>query len=143
MTDISFVSEDISFDLEQANRVTTWLVGVCSSDDRKLESLCYVFCSDAYLLDMNKKYLNHDYFTDIITFDYCDESSIGGDIFISIDRVQENAKEFGVSSTDELHRVMVHGLLHLMGWMDKSDSDKAEMRNQEEKSLSLRDFIND
>ena len=89
---------------------------------------------------MNRQYLNHDYYTDVITFDYCTEDHVSGDIFISIDRVVDNAQNMGVSSNDELHRVMVHGLLHLLGYQDKEPSDKEQMTAKEDFYLSLRPF---
>lgn len=100
----------------------------------------YIFCSDDFLHKMNVDYLQHDTLTDIITFDYCEGSICSGDLFISIDRVKENAKELKSSVKDELHRVMIHGILHLLGFKDKSQQEAEEMRSQEEKSLILREF---
>ncbi len=95
--------------------------------------------SDEQLLAMNKQYLNHDYYTDIITFDYSESSLISGDLFISVDRVRENAKQLKVSFNEELHRVMVHGVLHLLGFSDKSKAQAQTMRKQEDEALKMTD----
>ena len=99
-----------------------------------------MFCSDEHLLEMNRSYLEHDYYTDIITFDYVEENVVSGDLFISIDRVRDNAKTLGQSVREELHRVMVHGLLHLLGYHDKSKEEQVEMRSKEDYYLTLRNF---
>ena len=105
-------------------------------DQNKEEGeLNLVFCSDEYLLEINKKHLNHDYYTDIITFDYSEENKISGDLLISIDRVKENAKTFSVSFIHELNRVVIHGVLHLCGYKDKTEEEKKQMRNLENKYL--------
>ena len=105
-------------------------------DQNKEEGeLSLVFCSDDYLLEVNKKHLNHDYYTDIITFDYSEENKISGDLLISIDRVKENAKTFSVSFMHELNRVVIHGVLHLCGYKDKTEEEKKQMRNLENKYL--------
>tara|TARA_B100000575_G_C22963704_1_gene556613 strand:+ start:146 stop:559 length:414 start_codon:yes stop_codon:yes gene_type:complete len=106
-------------------------------EDQKKEEgeLSLVFCSDDYLLEINKKHLNHDYYTDIITFDYSEENKISGDLLISIDRVKENAKNFSVSFRQELNRVVIHGVLHLCGYKDKTEKEKNQMRNLENKYL--------
>jgi probable rRNA maturation factor len=116
-----------------------WLSKVVESYKSEVGDLSFQFCSDDYLLNMNKEYLDHDYYTDVITFDYSTNNKISGDIFISYDRVKENAISFGNGITyDELCRVVVHGVLHLLGFKDKSDEDKKRMREEETKSLSLR-----
>ena len=137
---ISFHSEQIDFSFSDDSAIAAWLLGVCSSEAKKPSDISYIFCSDDYLLEMNRQYLNHDYYTDVITFDYCTEDHVSGDIFISIDRVVDNAQNMGVSSNDELHRVMVHGLLHLLGYQDKEPSDKEQMTAKEDFYLSLRPF---
>ncbi len=96
-----------------------------------------ILCNDAYLLEINKKYLNHDTLTDIITFDYCEEKIVSGDIYISIDRVEENAKLFNQDNERELTRVIFHGVLHLLGYKDKSDTEQKEMRGKEDFYLNL------
>ena len=113
-----------------------WLRKVCAKEDKTLEEINLVFCSDEYLLKMNIEYLDHDYYTDIITFDNSIEG-IGGDLFISIDRVKENAQSNNVDFKDELNRVVVHGLLHLLGYNDKSKNDKIIMTSKEDEYLNL------
>jgi rRNA maturation RNase YbeY len=122
------------------NKVETiaWLNDIAGSEKLKIISLSYSFCSDEYLLEINREHLNHDYLTDIITFDLSDDSRlIEGDIYISIDRVRENAKQMGIGIELELKRVMAHGLLHLMGYDDKTNSGKIEMRVKEDGCLAL------
>ena len=173
---ISFNNEDIQFNLKNKTKLKSWVVKTIESKKKKAGDISFVFCSDAFLLEMNKEYLNHDTYTDIITFDYSgDESSTGkdfstplevtakgakskatktsppisGDIFISIDRVQENADKFSPIDSaqgdkqreknsnfeDELHRVIIHGVLHLLGYKDKTKIAKAEMTKQEDLCL--------
>lgn len=138
---IEFVTEDIEFTLINQNEITDWLNQIISKHGYQLENLTYVFCSDEYLHDMNLEYLNHDTYTDIITFDNADDAGvIESDIFISIDRVKENAQLLGTSFPDELHRVMVHGVLHLLGFDDKTPELKAQMQQEEDRSLKARKF---
>lgn len=116
----------------------SWLEPIITAHQHTLATLNYIFCSDDYLLEINKEYLNHDYYTDIITFDNTDEAGlIEGDIFISVDRVKENAENNSVDFMIELNRVIVHGLLHLLGFKDKSEEEKKEMRKNEDACLSL------
>ncbi len=114
-----------------------WFSKVVFLYSKNLFEITIVLCSDEYLLEMNRTHLNHDFYTDIITFDYCENNYISGDLFISTDRVLENSKEFKVSFIDELHRVSVHGLLHLCGLKDKSDEDEKAMRYAENQALNL------
>ncbi|WP_291867332.1 rRNA maturation RNase YbeY [Maribacter sp.] len=114
-----------------------WLIGVLESEGFRLGALEYIFCDDAYLLNINQDYLNHDTYTDIITFDYTEGKIVGGDIFISVERVKENAIEFNVNFKNELHRVMAHGLLHLLGYKDKSEEEAALMRSKEEEKIKM------
>ena len=138
---IEFVTEDIEFTLINQNEITDWLNQIISQHGYQLENLTYVFCSDEYLHNMNLEYLNHDTYTDIITFDNADQSGvIESDIFISIDRVKENAQQLGTSFPDELHRVMIHGVLHLLGFDDKTPELKAQMQQEEDRSLKARKF---
>jgi probable rRNA maturation factor len=118
----------------------SWFSEVCESEYKVLGAVNLIFCSDEYLLEMNREHLDHDYYTDIITFDYCMADVISGDLFISVDRVRENADQFCVLFNDELHRVCVHGLLHLCGYNDKNDVDEAMMRSKENEKLELRKF---
>ena len=134
---IFFHTVDISFALTRENETSNWLVKLVEAHKKKVGELNYIFCSDDYLLKMNQEHLKHDYFTDIITFDYCEKGMISGDLFISIDRTNENAKTFGKTQMDELNRVIAHGLLHLLGFKDKTTEDIAEMRSMEEKALIM------
>ncbi len=135
---IFFHSEEIDYKLKKKKKVRSWLKELAKIEDKTIEELNYIFCSDDYLLKVNKEHLDHDFYTDVITFDYCENNLISGDIFISIDRVKENAKSFGKSFKNELRRVMVHGLLHLMEYKDKNEVDKAIMRKMEDFALELR-----
>ncbi len=112
---------------------------VAGSEIKTLGDISIIFCSDNYILDVNIRYLHHDYFTDVITFDYCEGNKLSGDLFISIDSVRENAIEFGTEFDEELHRVIVHGLLHLIGYDDHTPEDQRVMRSKEDYYLGLRD----
>lgn len=111
---------------------------VAGSEIKTLGDISIIFCSDNYILDVNLRYLHHDYFTDVITFDYCEGNRLSGDLFISVDSVRENAVEFGTEFDDELHRVIVHGLLHLIGYDDHTPEDQKQMRDKEDYYLGLR-----
>ena len=137
---IHFHQEDISFRIQKINALRLWIAKNISKENKKVGQLNFIFCSDSYLLEINKKYLNHDFFTDVISFDYTEENRISGDIYISLDRVKENAKEFGYSIKDELHRIIIHGLLHLLGYSDKTPDLKVIMKDKEDFYLSLRAF---
>src|SRR5689334_17865595 len=118
---IDFFKEDVKFRLLHSDDLKQWILKAFGANEKKVQHISYIFCSDKYLLSMNRKFLQHNYFTDIITFDNSTETGkIEADIFISIDRVQANAKEFKTSFKDELHRVMIHGALHLIGFDDKT-----------------------
>ncbi|NLD22587.1 MAG: rRNA maturation RNase YbeY [Bacteroidales bacterium] len=137
---ISFYSEGIKFDLDAKLLKKKWLKQVAAHAGYAINELNYIFCNDNYLLDLNYKYLGHDYFTDVITFDNredTDNATVIGDIFISIDTVEANGVEYGEGFERELHRVMVHGLLHLVGYDDLSDADKSHMRAGEDSALEL------
>jgi rRNA maturation RNase YbeY len=114
-----------------------WLEQVVAGYSYKINSLAFIFCRDEYLLQINRQYLQHDYYTDVITFDYTEGLKISGDVFISLDTVQSNAEEFKVTFEEELNRVIVHGVLHLMGLKDKSADEALLMRQHEEKALEL------
>ena len=135
---VSFYCEDISFPFKEKRLTSRWLKAVAAAEARQVGDLAIIFCSDNYILDVNIQYLQHDYYTDIITFDYCEGSRLSGDLFISIDSVRENAAFYGVPFPEELNRVMVHGLLHLIGYDDHSEADIAVMRAKENYYLSLR-----
>lgn len=136
---IEFYSENVEEQTEFAD-LRKWINEIIVQEGRKEGNLTYVFCDDNYLLDINIKYLKHNYLTDVISFDYSVGNLISGDIFISIDRVKENALTYSKTHRDELHRVMAHGLLHFCGYNDKTDDDQSVMREKEDYYLSLRTF---
>lgn len=141
MPAIDFFEEDINFKLKNKALVRQWIKDTIRAEGFKLNSITYIFCSDDYLLNINRQYLNHDTFTDIITFDNSERDHVVlGDIFISIDRIRENAIKFNVTETTELHRVIIHGVLHLLGYTDKSAPDKQKMTEKEDFYLAQRDF---
>ncbi|MBK0403585.1 rRNA maturation RNase YbeY [Adhaeribacter sp. BT258] len=138
---ISFETEDIHFELTNYQQVSTWIKQVIHNHDYQLGELTFIFCSDDYLHKINLEYLDHDTLTDIITFDNADEEgTIEGDIFVSVERVKENAVELKIPFEDELHRVLIHGVLHLLGHDDTTPELKVAMRWEEDKCLSLRNF---
>ncbi|UTW63898.1 rRNA maturation RNase YbeY [bacterium SCSIO 12741] len=136
---IEFYSEDIDFQIDKPEYIQNWIEKCVQENSFSIEHINYIFCSDPYLLDINQKYLNHDYFTDIITFDNSEPESedLEGDLYISIDRVRDNALQLDQPFERELHRVMIHGVLHLMGFQDKTPEQESEMRDQEDKCLNL------
>ncbi len=134
---INFFNEDVDFKVAHPRKTKTWLKSIIETEGYELNQLNYVFCSDEYLLGINRQYLNHDFYTDIITFDNSEiEGKVEGDIFVSIDRVQENAKELNKPFEEELRRVLAHGILHLVGYDDIEDEQELEMRNKEDFYLS-------
>ena len=136
---VRYYCEDIKFIFKNKLANNRWLKMVAGSEIKTLGDISIIFCSDNYILDVNIRYLHHDYFTDVITFDYCEGDKLSGDLFISIDSVRENAVEFGTEFDEELHRVIVHGLLHLIGYDDHTPEDQKQMRAKEDYYLSLRD----
>ncbi len=132
---IEFHTEGIEFELPDESRISQWVAAVIQSENKTLQHITYIFCDDAYLLDLNEQYLNHDTLTDIITFHYSKLPQIEGDIFISIERVHENAQTYQVTFDQELYRVIIHGVLHLCGYSDKTPTDKALMTEKENKAL--------
>lgn len=135
---VRFYSEDIKFNLKDKLAVKRWLKKVAVSESKKLGGISIIFCSDNYVLDVNIRYLKHDYYTDIITFDYCIDDVLSGDLFISVDSVKKNSLDFGTDFTDELHRVIVHGLLHLIGYDDHTEEEQIVMRSKEDHYLKER-----
>ena len=127
----AFFSEDVSSPKFKRRIVSAWIKNVILAEGKVPGNISFIFCSDDYLLEVNRKYLNHDYFTDIVTFDYVELDIISGDIFISTDRIRENAVEFNTSFENELSRIMIHGILHLLGYKDKSKKDKLQMTGKE------------
>lgn len=134
--DINFFNEDVEFPHLDNERVINWLSRIANKHQKEVGDISYIFCSDSYLLDVNRQYLDHDYLTDIITFDYTEQNIISGDIFISTDRVADNAIEYNVSFEEELLRVLVHGVLHLIGFKDKSEEDQFVMTQKENDSIN-------
>ena len=141
---INFFTEDIQFNFKNRRACKRWILSVLEEEkvlkNMKFEELSFIFCSDEYLLDMNKKYLGHDYFTDVITFDNSEDNTFSGDVFISIDRVRDNAAIFGQLFIDELHRVIIHGVLHLSGYDDVTEQEQKTMRSKEDYYLAKRGF---
>lgn len=135
---IRYYSEDIKFAFKGRALNNRWLKSVAESEFRKLGDINIIFCSDPYILDINIKFLNHSYYTDIITFDYCEDNVISGDLFISIDTVRDNASYYGSDFSEELNRVMVHGILHLVGFNDHTPEEQKIMREKENYYLSRR-----
>lgn len=133
---INFYSEN-DFELQEEKSFDTWIRKVISSEKKQLGEINYIFCDDHYLYKINLKFLDHDTYTDIISFDNSEEDELNGDIFISTDRVTENAKEYNVDFSDELKRVMIHGILHLCGYGDKTESEAALMRQKEDEKIAL------
>jgi probable rRNA maturation factor len=135
---ISFYTESTNYTLKDKNKIRSWIASAIKKEKKKLGPVNFIICSDKYLLKLNNEYLEHDYYTDIITFDNSDiKNTISGDIFISIDRVRDNAKTFSKSLKNELHRVIIHGILHLIGYNDKSPQQKKIMTSKEDYYLSL------
>jgi len=128
------------FNLEDEKQVADWVQFTLDSEEKELGELNYIFCDDNYLHDINVKTLKHNTLTDIISFDYTQGIVVSGDVYISYERVEENANELKLSFKDELHRVMIHGVLHYCGYKDKSEEDKMMMRAKEDYYLSLRTF---
>ena len=139
MAGVQFFNQDLSFKLPRPRKTKLWIHEVIRVEKKELTHLNYIFCSDAYLLSINEQYLKHKTLTDIITFDHSEGSgNIEGDIFISIERVMANAKALEIDFDEELHRVIIHGVLHLIGYGDKSPRQKSAMRKKEDACLSLR-----
>jgi probable rRNA maturation factor len=135
---IRFFSEDTDFLLSNPRKISLWINQTAKKEKASIKEINYVFCSDRFLLALNQEYLNHDTLTDIITFDYSlSKKELEGEIYISIERVHENALKFKKEFKEEIHRVLIHGVLHLIGYQDKKASDKALMRKKEETYLSL------
>lgn len=134
---IEYHTEEIEFELPDTEKVSNWILSIVSNESKILSSVNFIFCSDQYLHSINVEYLDHDTFTDIVTFQYSKHPYIEGDLFISIDRIKENANTFHVPFLKELHRVMIHGILHICGYGDKSAEEKDLMRKKENESLAI------
>jgi len=135
---VSYFTQDTGFKFTGKLVNNRWLKIMAESESRKLGNINIIFCSDPYILDINKKYLKHNYYTDIITFDYCEGQVLSGDLFISVDTVRANAVFYKTDFSEELNRVIIHGVLHLAGYDDQTDEQKAQMRSKEDYYLKIR-----
>ena len=141
---IRYFTEDSDFHFKSRLATKNWIKSVIASESKSTGDINIIFCSDAYLLDINERFLSHHYYTDIITFDYCEGENISGDLFISIDSVYDNSLHFNTAFDNELSRVIVHGILHLIGYDDHSDEDIKVMRSKEDFYLSRQsEFFHD
>lgn len=132
---ISFLFKDTIDTLKEKRKIKSWIKQTVEKRGKRLGDISYLFSTDEYVLGINKQFLSHDYYTDIITFDYDEKDIVSGDIFISIDRIKDNSQLFGTPYEEELHRVIIHGVLHLLGEKDKSEQESKKMREQEDKCL--------
>lgn len=135
---ISYQTEGVKMPDIKKRDTSAWIKRVAESYGKKCGDIAYIFCNDEKILEVNKEYLQHDYYTDIITFDYCEEETINGDLFISLDTVRTNAEMLGVEYAQELHRVIIHGILHLCGIDDKGEGEREIMEAAEDKALAMR-----
>lgn len=134
---VNFINADSPFRLKNKRKIKAWILSEIKLQNYVPGDINIIFCTDEYLLEVNKKYLRHDYYTDIITFpNQENENKVGGDLMISVDRIKENSTDFGVAFEEELHRVIIHGILHLLGIGDKSEQEIKTMRNAENESLN-------
>ncbi len=136
MPEISFYTPEVDYTLLHEAKLQYWLQEVCKEEKAVISTIDYILVSDDFLLEINQKYLNHSTYTDIITFNLGDENAIEGEIYISVDRVEENAQKFNVNSYHEMRRVIIHGLLHLIGYDDQTTSEKKKIRSKEDYYLS-------
>jgi rRNA maturation RNase YbeY len=134
---IQYIAEDVNLPSLQQQRVNRWIKKTAAVYGKKTGDIAYIFCSDKHILEVNKQYLNHDFYTDIITFDYTEGDVISGDIFISLETVEGNAKEFNVTFEEELRRILIHGILHLCGQADKTPELRLEMTRKENLALKM------
>lgn len=136
---ISYHTEDIAFPQIKRRNISRWIKQVVEKYDKRVGEISYIFCSDDKILEINKQYLQHDYYTDIITFDYTEGNTVSGDLFISLETVRSNAEQYGYDYPAELHRVIIHGILHLCGFKDKTPEEEAIMRRLEDDALKLKE----
>jgi rRNA maturation RNase YbeY len=134
---IEFLTEDIEFPSINTGLLENWIKRIIKEHDFNLGSITIIFCSDRYILNTNREFLNHDYYTDIITFDYCENRNISGDLLISLETVRSNSEKFNTDFSDELNRVIIHGILHLIGFDDSTPELKANIRKEEDKALEI------
>jgi probable rRNA maturation factor len=134
---ISFQTQDIELVLKEKNRIRLWIVDAIRNEGKKTGDITYIFCTDEYLLGMNQQYLQHDDYTDVITFDYTEGDRVSGDIFISVERILDNSMQLKTTPVDELHRVMIHGVMHLCGYKDKKPKERTNMTVKENQYLEM------
>jgi metalloprotein, YbeY/UPF0054 family len=134
---ITYQTEEVKMPSIKKRQTTAWIKAVADTYDKKIGEIAYIFCSDNKILEVNREYLHHDYYTDIITFDYCEGNRLSGDLFISLDTIRTNSIQFGSTYDDELYRVIIHGILHLCGINDKGPGEREIMEAAENKALSL------
>ena len=135
---ISYQADGIKMPAIKKRETTEWIKAVAATYKKRVGEIAYIFCSDEKILEVNRQYLQHDYYTDIITFDYCEGNRLSGDLFISLDTVRTNAEQFGSDYETELHRVIIHGILHLCGINDKGPGEREVMEAAENKALAMR-----
>ena len=135
---ITYNAEGVKFPKIKRRETTAWIRRVADTYGKKVGEVGYLFCDDEHILDVNREYLGHDYYTDIITFDYCEDDTLNGDLVISLDTVRTNAEMLGKDYDEELHRVIIHGILHLCGQNDKGPGEREQMEAAEDRALSLR-----
>ena len=138
---VTYQTEGVKMPDIKKRETTEWIKAVAASYGKRLGEIAYIFCSDEKILEVNRQYLQHDYYTDIITFDYCEGDRLSGDLFISLDTIRTNAEQFGASYDDELHRVIIHGILHLCGINDKGPGEREIMEAAETKALAMRKIV--
>ena len=134
---ISYSAEGVRFPNIKRRDTTAWIRRVAAAYQKKVGEVCYLFCNDEHILEVNREYLGHDYYTDIITFDYCEDDTLNGDLVISLDTVRSNAELFHKDYDEELHRVIIHGILHLCGQNDKGPGEREQMEAAENRALAL------
>jgi rRNA maturation RNase YbeY len=132
---IRFYQKETNFDLQYKAIIKKWIKGVVEVSGKKVGDVNIIFCNDPSILEINQQFLGHDYYTDIITFDYCEGNTVSGELYISVDTVEANAQEYNETFRNEMHRVIIHGILHLLGYDDHSEEDIAQMREQEDLAL--------
>lgn len=137
---ISYYAEGVDFPAVKKRETSEWIRRVAEKYGKRCGEIAYIFCSDEKILEVNREYLQHDYYTDIITFDYTEGKRISGDIFISIDTVSSNAAEYGVTLEEEIHRIIIHGILHLCGINDKGEGEREIMTAHENEALKMRNI---
>lgn len=135
---VSYQTDGVEMSAIKKSKTTEWIKAVAATYEKRVGEIAYIFCSDEKILEVNRQYLQHDYYTDIITFDYCESNRLSGDLFISLDTVRTNAEQFGSDYETELHRVIIHGILHLCGINDKGPGEREIMEEAENKALAMR-----